>query len=88
VPAEQLLNAAKDSDMLVIGSRGAGGFKDLLLGSVSTHITHHAHCPVIVIHSLGHSREQSRITALTAADLMTKPPVTSDPTSWSHARPA
>jgi nucleotide-binding universal stress UspA family protein len=49
VPADQLLNAAKDADMLVIGSRGADGFKHLLLGSVSTHITHHAHCPVIVI---------------------------------------
>ena len=48
-PAEELLNAAKDADMLVIGSRGAGGFKHLVLGSVSTHITHHAHCPVIVI---------------------------------------
>jgi nucleotide-binding universal stress UspA family protein len=51
VPAEELLNAAADADMIVVGSRGAGGFKRLLMGSVSSHVTHHAHCPVVVIHS-------------------------------------
>ena len=49
LPAEELLAAAQDADMLVVGARGAGGFKRLLLGSVSTHVTHHAHCPVVVI---------------------------------------
>ena len=48
-PGEEILGAAKDADMIVVGSRGAGGFKKLLLGSVSTHVTHHAHCPVVVI---------------------------------------
>lgn len=51
--AEELLNAAADADMLVVGSRGAGGFSRLLLGSVSTQVTHHATCPVVVIPAEG-----------------------------------
>jgi nucleotide-binding universal stress UspA family protein len=49
LPAEELLVAAEQADLLVVGARGAGGFKRLLLGSVSTHATHHAHCPVVVV---------------------------------------
>jgi nucleotide-binding universal stress UspA family protein len=49
LPAEALLEAAADADMLIVGSRGAGGFKRLLMGSVSTQVTHHSHCPVVVI---------------------------------------
>ena len=49
LPAEELLYAAEGKDMVVVGSRGAGGFKRLLLGSVSTQVTHHATCPVVVI---------------------------------------
>ncbi len=51
VPAEELLKAAVDADMIVVGSRGGGGFKRLLLGSVSSHAVHHGHCPVVVIPS-------------------------------------
>ena len=49
LPAKEILNAAADADMVVVGSRGAGGFKKLLMGSVSSQVTHHAHCPVVVI---------------------------------------
>ena len=49
IPAMELLRAAADADMIVVGSRGAGGFARLLLGSVTAQIVHHAHCPVVVI---------------------------------------
>ena len=48
-PGEEILSAAPDADMIVIGARGAGGFARLLMGSVSTHLTYHARCPVVVI---------------------------------------
>lgn len=44
-----LVDLSKDSDMVVIGSRGQGAFSRALLGSVSTGLIHHAHCPVAVI---------------------------------------
>ena len=49
LPAEALLEAAADADLLVVGSRGAGGFKRLLMGSVSTQVAQHAPCPVVMI---------------------------------------
>jgi nucleotide-binding universal stress UspA family protein len=48
-PASALVAAAEGADLLVVGSRGVGGFKGLLLGSISHHVTHHARCPVVVI---------------------------------------
>jgi nucleotide-binding universal stress UspA family protein len=51
IPAEDLMKVAADADMVVVGARGGGGFKKLLLGSVSSHAVHHGHCPVVVIPS-------------------------------------
>jgi nucleotide-binding universal stress UspA family protein len=48
--AQVLLDETKDAQMLVVGSRGHGGFAGLLLGSVSAHCAEHAQCPVLVIH--------------------------------------
>ncbi|MEU3709925.1 universal stress protein [Streptomyces catenulae] len=44
-----LLEAARGADLLVVGSRGRGGFTGALLGSVSHHCTAHAPCPVVVV---------------------------------------
>jgi len=60
LPAEALIDAAADADMLVVGSRGAGGFKRLLMGSVSLQVTHHARCPVVVIPAENVGQRQNR----------------------------
>lgn len=49
-PTEILLDKARSADLLVVGSRGHGGFAGALLGSVSNHRVHHATCPVVVVH--------------------------------------
>jgi len=48
-PAQELMAASADADLLVVGSHGHSGMSRVLLGSVSTQMLHHAHCPVAVI---------------------------------------
>ncbi|GAA5198284.1 hypothetical protein GCM10023346_35130 [Arthrobacter gyeryongensis] len=47
--ASAILDAAKDADLIIVGSRGHGGFPGLHLGSVSTQVINHAPCPVLVV---------------------------------------
>ncbi|HLB04800.1 MAG TPA: universal stress protein [Gaiellaceae bacterium] len=49
--ASILVEAAEGADLLVVGSRGHGGFTGLLLGSVSQQCAHHAPCPVVIVRS-------------------------------------
>lgn len=49
--ASALVVAAEGADLLVLGSRGRGGFSGLLLGSVSQQCAHHALCPVVIVPS-------------------------------------
>jgi nucleotide-binding universal stress UspA family protein len=48
-PAQELVEAGKDALMLVVGSRGSGGFSAMVLGSVSRYVATHAACPVVVV---------------------------------------
>ena len=49
-PAQVLVEEGSDADLLVVGSRGHGGFAGLLLGSVSHQCALHARCPVVIVH--------------------------------------
>jgi nucleotide-binding universal stress UspA family protein len=48
-PVEELINASKEADLVVLGSRGVGGFTRMMLGSTAGQVVQHAHCPVTIV---------------------------------------
>ena len=56
--ADALIRESAGADLLVVGSRGHGGFSSMLLGSTSMHCVLHAPCPVTVVHSSESHRER------------------------------
>lgn len=52
-PVQALVDHSRGAELVVVGSRGRGGFGGMLLGSVSQGVLHHAHCPVMVVRSDG-----------------------------------
>ena len=49
LPVDELIKASQGADMLVLGRRGMGGFARLTMGSVTSQVAHHAHCPVLIV---------------------------------------
>jgi nucleotide-binding universal stress UspA family protein len=49
LPADELVKASQGADMIVLASRGAGGFARLMMGTVTSQVAHHARCPVLIV---------------------------------------
>jgi len=70
-----LLDASKDADLLVVGSRGHGGFADALIGSVSVRCLQHATCPVVSSAPRSCTDRRSRAGSAAMADRNASPGV-------------
>jgi nucleotide-binding universal stress UspA family protein len=61
--AQALIDAVSERDLLVVGSRGHGGFAGLLLGSVSQQCAQHAPCPVVIVRAAAPAPEEQQWTS-------------------------
>ncbi len=66
-PAPALMRAAEGAHLLVLGARGRGGFRGLLLGSTSDQLVHHAPCPVTVVRTGATGREIDAVSGSAVA---------------------
>jgi nucleotide-binding universal stress UspA family protein len=67
-PAQELVEAGNDALMLVVGSRGSGGFSAMILGSVSRYVATHAACPVVVVREETSSRQREIVVGVRDPD--------------------